>query len=76
MFCDTVTDSDNTMVLDCDLGLAIDIGPAMTRKVLKENGQEVYQSTVRPLTPDEILANTTAKAAQEKIRRISREDLG
>ncbi|KAI2494564.1 hypothetical protein MHU86_19979 [Fragilaria crotonensis] len=42
------------MVLGRDLGPAIDIGPAMTRKVLKENGQVVYRSTVRLLTQDEM----------------------
>ena len=34
------------LVLGRDLGLAIDIGPAMTRKILKANGQIVYRSTV------------------------------
>lgn len=42
------------VVLGRDLGPAIDIGPAMTRKVLKSNGQVVHRSTVRPLTPDEM----------------------
>jgi hypothetical protein len=34
------------LVLGRDLGPAIDIGPAMTRKILKANGQIVYRSTV------------------------------
>ena len=42
------------MVLGRDIGPAIDIGPAMTRKILKDNGQVVYRSTVRPLTLDEM----------------------
>jgi hypothetical protein len=37
-----------------DLGAAIDIGPAMTRKILKQNGSVMYRSSVRPLTQDEI----------------------
>jgi hypothetical protein len=54
MFRDTsVPFPDDQMVLGRDLGPAIDIGPAMTRKILKENGQIVYRSTVRHLTPDE-----------------------
>jgi hypothetical protein len=37
-----------------DLGAAIDIGPAMARKILKKNGSVMYRTSVRPLTPDEI----------------------
>jgi hypothetical protein len=37
-----------------DLGAAIDIGPAMMRKILKQNGSVMYRSSVRPLTQDEI----------------------
>ena len=67
MFRDTsVTYPDDTMVLGRDLGPAIDIGPAMTRKILKANGKVVYRSTVRSLTPDEI-ADTTARTAREKF---------
>jgi hypothetical protein len=40
--------------LGMDLGAAIDIGPAMARKILKQNGGIMYISSVRPLTPDEI----------------------
>jgi hypothetical protein len=36
------------------LGAAIDIGPAMTRKNLKQNGTVMYRSSVRSLTQDEI----------------------
>jgi hypothetical protein len=41
-----------------DLGAAIDVGPAMTRKVLKQNGSVMYRSSVRPLTQDEIQSPT------------------
>jgi hypothetical protein len=37
---------EDNMVLGCDLGPAIDIRPAMTQNILKENGQVVYCSTV------------------------------
>ena len=59
MFRDTsVTYPDDAMVLGRDLGPAIDIGPAMTRKILKQNGRVVYRSTVRSLTPDEMADET------------------
>ena len=35
------------------LGPALDIGPAMTSKILKQNGEVIYLSTYRPLTEDE-----------------------
>ena len=40
--------------LGCYLGSSIDVGPAMTAKILTENGQVLHRSTYRPLTPDEI----------------------
>jgi hypothetical protein len=43
------------------LGAAIDIGPAMTRKILKNNGSVMYRSSVRPLTLDEIQSPTEKK---------------
>jgi hypothetical protein len=48
-----------------DLGDAIDIGHAMTRKVLKQNGSVMYISSVRPLTQDEIQSPTEQKELQE-----------
>lgn len=67
MYCDTsVTYQDETMVLGRDLGPAIDIGPAMTWKVLEANEKVVYRSTARSHTPNEI-ADTTAKTAREKF---------
>ncbi|KAI2502051.1 Reverse transcriptase (RNA-dependent DNA polymerase) [Fragilaria crotonensis] len=76
MFRDTsVTYPDDALVLGRDLGPAIDIGPAMTRKILKANGQVVYRSTVRSLTPDE-MADTTAKAARDKFTESVNAALG
>jgi hypothetical protein len=48
-----------------DVGAAIDIGPAMTRKVLKQNGSVMYRSSARSLTQDEIQSSTEQKERQE-----------
>jgi hypothetical protein len=48
-----------------DLGAAIDIGPTMTRKILKQNGRVMYRSSVRPLTQDEIQYPTEKKEGGE-----------
>jgi hypothetical protein len=47
-----------------DLGAAIDIGPAMTRKILKKNGMVMYRSSFRYLTQDEIQSPTEQKERQ------------
>ena len=39
------------------LGPSLDIGPAMTSKVLRQNGKVVYVSTYRGLTPEELNDN-------------------
>jgi hypothetical protein len=44
--------------LGIDLVTAIDVGPAMASKVLKNNGRVLYRTSVRPLTPDEIQSPT------------------
>jgi hypothetical protein len=48
-----------------DLGAAIDIGPAMTLKILKNNGRVMYRTSVRPLAPDEIQSPTENKEREE-----------
>jgi hypothetical protein len=48
-----------------DLGAAIDIGPAMTRKIPRQNGMVMYRSSVRCLTQDEIQSPTEQKELQE-----------
>ena len=63
----SVTYPDDTMVLGRDLGRVIDIGPAMTRKVLKANGKVVYRSTVRPLSPDEMADKTMTKEMKKLL---------
>ncbi|KAI2513194.1 Reverse transcriptase (RNA-dependent DNA polymerase) [Fragilaria crotonensis] len=72
LFRDTsVTYPDDSMVLGRDLGPAIDIGPAMTRKVLKSNGQVVYRSTVRALTADELADETMTKNRREFTEKVN-----
>ena len=44
------------------LGPSIDVGPAMTTKILMENGQVLHRSTYRLLTPDELLDNDGSDA--------------
>jgi hypothetical protein len=52
LFRDTsATYPDDIMVLGRDLGPAIDIGPAMTRTVLKANGEVVYRLPFVPSAP-------------------------
>ena len=41
---------DDNPVLGRYLGPAIDVGPALTTKILKANGEVVYRSTYRALT--------------------------
>jgi hypothetical protein len=51
--------------LERDVGASIDSGPAMTRKILKQNGSVMYRSSVRSLTQDEIQSPTEQKERQE-----------
>jgi hypothetical protein len=46
------------------MGNAIDIGPAMTCKVVTANDEVVYCSTVRSLTSDELMDKTHKKARE------------
>jgi hypothetical protein len=48
-----------------DLGDAIDIGPTMTRKILKQNGMVMCISSVISLTQDELQSPTEQKEHQE-----------
>jgi hypothetical protein len=60
------------MVLGRDLGPAIDIGPVMTRKVLKGDGKVVYRSTVRSLSPDEMADKTMTKEREKFTASIEK----
>ncbi len=58
MFCNTVntiTFPDKGLTLGRYLGPAINIGLALTAKILKQNGQYVYRLTLHHLTPEETL---------------------
>jgi hypothetical protein len=66
---------EDNVVLGRDLGPAINIGPAMARKILKENGQTVIRSTVRSLTPDK-LKSEDHKAKQKDFDVKVHEALG
>ena len=44
---------EDKLVLGRYLGPSTDIGPAMTAKILKRNGQTVHRTTLRALTEDE-----------------------
>ena len=57
---------DENPVLGRFLGVAIDVGPAMTAKILKPNGEVVYQSTYRRLTDSEV-ANHANIALHEEF---------
>ena len=55
---------DDNFVLARYLGPSFDIGPAMTAKLLKENGEYVHRSTYRGLTEDEIKDPLEIKARE------------
>ena len=59
-------------VLGRYLGPSIDIGPAMTAKILKENGQVVHRSTVRGLTPEEEASEETKQKRSAFDMEVSR----
>ena len=64
MFRDTAVKFPETKwVLGKYLGPSIDVGPAMTAKLLKANGQVLHRSTYRSLTPEEW---NNAKLAKER----------
>jgi hypothetical protein len=48
-----------------DLGAAIDIGPAMARKILKKNGSVIYRTSVSSINPDEMQSPTENKEHEE-----------
>ncbi len=54
------------------LGPAIDIGPAMTAKILKQNGQVFYRSIYRTLIPEELVDETKQKIRNAFDRAITK----
>jgi hypothetical protein len=63
------------MVLCRDLGRAINIRPAMTRKILKANVKVVYRLTVQLLTPDK-KADKTMTKERERFKDLVEKLLG
>ena len=53
---------DNVLTLGYCLGPSIDVGTAMTSKILIQKGQVLHRSTYRPLTPNEISHKDGSKA--------------
>ena len=52
---ETVLIPDDMLKLGLYHGPIINVGPAMTTKILPENEQVLHRSTYRSLTPDELL---------------------
>ena len=71
----SVSFPEDKVVLGRYLGPSFDIGPAMTAKLLKENGQYVHRSTYRPLTDDELKDPLEMKARELFDQKIV-ENLG
>ena len=62
-FRDTVVSfPEDKLVLGRYLGPSIDVGPALTAKILKQNGEIVHRSTYRGLTPEELASPTEQTA--------------
>ena len=71
----TVPFPDDKEVLGKYLGPSIDVGPAMTAKILKANGQVVHRSTYRSLTDEEI-ASENEKKDRDKFEQLVNERYG
>jgi len=56
---------DDNPVLGRFLGIAIDVGPAMTAKLLKSNREVIYWSTYRGLTDAEVVNQAHIKSQEE-----------
>ena len=56
---------DENPVLGRFLGIAIDVGPAMTAKILKQNGEVLHRSTYRGLTDAELANQAHIKLREE-----------
>eukprot|EP00804_Cyclotella_cryptica_P017277 CCRYP_016828-RA/>CCRYP_016828-RA protein AED:0.02 eAED:0.02 QI:0/0/0/1/0/0.5/2/0/461 len=61
-----VRSPEDSLVLGRYLGPSIDVGPALTGKILKQNGEVVHRSTYRGLTPEEIV-NPVDQAAMKSF---------
>ncbi len=76
MYCPgTIDYPDEPLRLGKYLGPAIDVGPAMTTKLLQDNGKVVYRSTYRPLTVEEH-ADVTVQQDMVTFGETAEEQLG
>ena len=71
----SVTFPGDKLVLGRYCGPSIDVGPALTAKIMRNNGQQVHRSTYRALTPDELENPNDIKACDEFYTAIE-EKLG
>ena len=60
-----VTFPRDMVALGSSYGPNIDVGPALTAKILRNNGQQVHRSTYRALPPDELVNPDEMKACDE-----------
>ena len=75
-FRDTAIDfPDDKVILGRYLGPSIDVGPAMTAKILKANGEVVHRSTYRSLTDEEI-ADENEKKERDQFDQLVQERYG
>ena len=73
MFCDEpVHYPDDNPVLGLFLGIAINVGPAMTSKLLKSNREVVHWSTYCGLTDAEMANHAHIKFWEEFVEAIGR----
>ena len=61
---------DDEQKLGHSLGPSIDVGPAVTAKILMKNGLVLHLSTYRSLTPDELLDKEGSDARKEFMARV------
>ena len=61
---------EDNFVLGYYLGPSFDVGPAMTAKILIENGQYIHSSTYRHLTQEEKICPKEAKLREEFDKSI------
>ncbi len=76
MYCPgTIDYPDEPLHIRKYLGPAIDVGPAMTAKILQQNGNVVYRSTYQPLTFEE-QADSTVQQDKATFIETTEERLG
>ena len=65
----------NKLVLGRYCGPSIDVGPALTAKIVRNNGQQFHRSIYRALIPDELVNPDDIKAL-DKFDKVIREKVG